>query len=149
MRIFIVAKDVRENGMIVKQKIRGVTDSEIVLNCSQDDLYYIYEDTNLSVYELQLSNYDSKKVTGFNSMDQIKRYIASCATCSINAPFDFYKSYITEVKCVHYAWGVNRFFMDTGFAFKYKGISFYLYNHFEKNTGVKATHYLTAIREEQ
>ena len=63
MRIFIVTKDVKENGIIVKQKIRGIFDSETVLNCSQDDLYYIYNDTNLSVYELQLSNYDSKKVT--------------------------------------------------------------------------------------
>lgn len=56
----------RENGIIVKQKIRGV------LNYLQDNLYYIYDDTNLSVYELQLSNYDSKKVTGFHSMDKIK-----------------------------------------------------------------------------
>lgn len=148
MRIFIVTKEVRENGMIVKQKIRGVTDSESVLNCSQDDLYYIYDDTNLSVYELQLSNYDSKKVTGFNSMDKIKRYIASCATYSIKAPFNFYKTYITDVKCIYYAWGINRFFMDTGFTFKYKGISFFLYNHFEKNTAVRATHYITRIKEE-
>lgn len=149
MRMFIVAKEVRENGVIVKQKIKGVTDSETVLNCSQDDLYYIYGDPNLSVYELQLSNYDSKKVTGFNSMDKIKRYIASCATCSIKAPFNFYKTYITDVKCIHYARGINRFFMDTGFTFNYKGISFFLYNHFEKNTAVIASHYITAIREEQ
>ena len=106
MRIFIVTKEVRENDVIVKQKIRGITDSETVLNCSQDDLYYIYDDTNLSVYELQLSNYDSKKVTGFNSMDQIKRYIASCATYSIKAPFVFYKSYITDLKCIYHAWGI-------------------------------------------
>lgn len=149
MRIFIVAKEVRENGIIVKQKIRGVTDSETVLNYSQDNLYYIYGDTNLSVYELQLSNYDSKKVTMFHSMDKVKTYIASCATCSIKAPFNFYKSYITNVKCIHYAWGINRFFMDTGFTFKYKGISFFLYNHFEKNTDVRAAHYITAIKEEQ
>lgn len=149
MRIFIVAKEVRENGMIVKQKIRGVTDSETVLNFSQDNLDYIYDDNNLSVYELQLSNYDSKKVTGFNSMDQIKKYIASCATHSIKAPFNFYKSYITEVKCIYYACGINRFLMDTGFTFKYKGISFFLYKHFEKNTDLRPTHYITAIKEEQ
>jgi hypothetical protein len=147
MKIFIVTKEVRENGIIVKQKIRGITDSETILNCSQDDLYYIYDDTNLSVYELQLSNYDSKKVTGFNSMDQIKRYIASCATHSIEAPFYFYKSYITDVKCIYNAWGINRFFMDTGFTFKYKGISFFLYNYFEKNTAVRATHYIIRIKE--
>lgn len=149
MRLFIVAKEVRENGIIVKQKIRGITDSETVLNCSQDDLYYIYDDTNLSVYELQLSNYDSKKVTGFNSMDQIKRYIASCATCSIKAPFNFYKSYISEVRCLYNYRCINNNFNDTGFTFKYKGISFFLYNHFEKNTDLRATHYITALKEEQ
>ena len=28
MRIFIVAKDVKDDGIIVKQKIKGITDSE-------------------------------------------------------------------------------------------------------------------------
>ena len=63
MRIFIVTKDIKKNGIIVKQKIVEIVDSETVLNCSQDDLYYIYNDTNLSVHELQLSNCDIKKVT--------------------------------------------------------------------------------------
>lgn len=117
MRIFVVVKEVRENGIIVKQKIRGIT--------------------------------DSKKVTGFNSMDQIKRYIASCATYSIKAPFNFYKSYISEVRSIYNARCINNYFNDTGFTFKYKGISFFLYNHFEKNTAVRATHYITRIKEEQ
>lgn len=43
MRIFIVAKDIKDDGIIVKQKIKGITDSETVLNCSQDNLYYIYD----------------------------------------------------------------------------------------------------------
>lgn len=144
MRIFIVAKDIKDDGIIVKQKIRGITDSETVLNCSQDNLYYIYDGTNLSVYELQLSNYDIKKVTGFNTMDKVKRYIASCATHSFNAPFDFYKSYITDLKCVYYAWGINRIFMDTGFTFKYRGVSFFLYNHFDTTSRCK--HYVIRLR---
>lgn len=110
MRIFIVAKDIKDDGIIVKQKIRGITDSETVLNCSQDNLYNIYDDTNLSVYELQLSNYDVKKVTGFDTMNKVKRYIAACATLSFNAPFDFYKSYITDLKCVYYARGYKSCF---------------------------------------
>lgn len=146
MRIFIVAKDIKDDGIIVKQKIRGITDSETVLNCSQDNLYYIYDGTNLSVYELQLSNYDIKKVTGFNTMDKVKRYIASCATHSFDAPFDFYKSYITDLKCVYYAWGINRNFMDTGFTFKYRGVSFFLYNHFETDTTSRCKHYVIRLR---
>lgn len=149
MRIFIVAKDVKENGIIVKQKIRGIVDSETVLNCSQDDLYYIYDDTNLSVYELQLSNYDSKKVTEFNTMDKVKRYIASCATHSVNAPFVFYKSYITDVRCIYNARIVNKYFANTGFMFKYRGLSFFLYNHFESNTTASGRHYIVRIKEEQ
>lgn len=148
MRVFIVAKEVRENGITVKQKIRGITDSETVLNCSQDDLYHIYDDTTLSLYELQLSNYDSKKVTGFNSMDQIKRYMASCATYSVNAPFNFYKSYITDVRCIYNARSVNKYFANTGFTFKYRGVSFFLYNHFESNTMARARHYIVRIKEE-
>lgn len=146
MRIFIVAKDMKDAGIIVKQKIRGITDNETVSNCSQDNLYYIYGDTNLSVYELQLSNYDIKKVTGFNTMDKVKRYIASCATNSFNAPFDFYKSYITDLKCVYYGWGINRIFMDTGFTFKYRGVSFFLYNHFDTNTTSRCKHYVIRLR---
>lgn len=146
MRIFIVAKDIKDDGIIVKQKIKGITDSETVLNCSQDNLYYIYDGTNLSVYELQLSNYDTKKVTGFNTMDKVKRYIASCATHSVNAPFVFYKSYITDLKCVYYAWGINRIFMDTGFTFKYRGVSFFLYNHFDTNTTSRCKHYVIRLR---
>lgn len=146
MKIFIVAKDMKDDGIIVKQKIKGITDSETVLNCSQDNLYYIYDGTNLSVYELQLSNYDIKKVTGFNTMDKVKRYIASCATHSFNAPFDFYKSYITDLKCVYYAWGINRIFMDTGFTFKYRGVSFFLYNHFDTNTNSRCKHYVIRLR---
>ena len=149
MRVFIVAKEVRENGIMVKQKIRGITDSETVLNCSQDDLYRIYDDTTLSVYELQLSNYDSKKVTEFNTMDKVKRYIASCATHSVNAPFNFYKSYITDVRCIYNARNVNKYFANTGFTFKYRGASFFLYNHFESNTTARARHYIVRIKEEQ
>lgn len=148
MRLFIVTKDVRENGIIVKQKIRGISDDETVLNCSQDDLYYIYDDTNLSVYELQLSNYDSKKVTMFNTMNAIKRYIASCATYSVNAPFIFYKSYISEVKCIYNARSINDYFTDNVFSFKYRGVSFALYNHFESNTTDRAKHYIIRLREE-
>ena len=104
MRLFIVTKEVRENGIIVKQKIRGITDSETVLNCSKDDFYYIYDDTNLSVYELLLSNYDSKKVTMFKTMEAIKRYIASCATHSVNAPFVLYNHFEsnTTERAKHY-----------------------------------------------
>ena len=149
MRLFIVAKEVRENAITVKQKIRGITDSETVLNCSQDDLYYIYGDNTLSVYELQLSSYDSKKVTEFNTMDKVKRYIASCATYSVNAPFVFYKSYITDVRCIYNARIVNKYFANTGFIFKYRGVSFFLYNHFESNTTARARHYIVRIKEEQ
>lgn len=67
-----------------------------VLNCSQDNLYYIYDGTNLSVYELQLSNYDTKKVTGFT--------------------------------------------------FKYRGVSFFLYNHFDTNTTARCKHYVIRLR---
>lgn len=148
MRIFIVTKEVRENGIIVKQKIRGITDSETVLNCSQDDLYYIYDDTNLSVYELQLSNYDSKKVTMFNTMRAVKQYIASCSTHSVNAPFKFYKSYISEVRCIYNARCVNNYFADTAFSFKYRGVPFVLYNHFESNTTARAKHYIIRLQEE-
>lgn len=147
MRLFIVAKEVRENGVVVKQKIIGITDSETVLNCSQDDLYYIYDDTNLSVYELRLSNYDSKKVTEFNTMDKVKRYIASCATHSVNAAFVFYKSYISEVRCIYNARCVNDYFADSVFYFKYRGVSFVLYNHFESNTTARAKHYILRLRE--
>ena len=142
MRLFIVTKEVRENGIIVKQKIRGITDNEAVLNCSQDDLYYIYDDTNLSVYELQLSNYDSKKVTLLNTMRAIKRYIASCATYSVNASLKFHKSYISEVRCIYNARCVNDYFNDTAFTFKYRGVPFVLYNHFESNTTANAKHYI-------
>lgn len=148
MRLFIVTKEVRENGIVVKQKIRGITDAETVLNCSQDDLYYIYDDTNLSVYELQLSNYDSKKVTLFNTMSAIKRYIASCATYSVNAPFNFYKSYISEVRCIYNARCINDYFNDTAFTFKYRGVPFVLYNHFESNTTAMAKHYIIRLSEE-
>lgn len=148
MRIFIVTKDVKENGIIVKQKIRGIFDSETVLNCSQDDLYYIYNDTNLSVYELQLSNYDSKKVTELNTMDKVKRYIALCATHSINAPFVFYKSYITDVSCVYNARCVNKYFVNTAFTFKYRGVSFFLYNYFESNTTYSDKHYIIKLQSE-
>lgn len=149
MRVFIVAKEVRKNGIMVKQKIRGISVSETVLNCSQDDLYRIYGDTTLSVYELQLSIYDSKKVTEFNTLDKVKRYIASCATYSVNAPFNFYKSYITDVRCIYNARNVNKYFANTGFTFKYRGMSFFLYNHFESNTMARARHYIVRIKEEQ
>ncbi len=115
------------------------------MNCSQYDLYYIYNDTTLSVYELQLSTYDSKKVTEFNSMDKVKKYIASCATHSLNAPFVFYKSYITDVRCIYNARIVNKYFANTGFVFKYRGVSFFLYNHFESNTTVRAKHYIIKL----
>ena len=139
MRIFIVTKDVKEKGIIVKQKIRGIVDSEKVLNCSQDDL---------SVYELQLSNCDIKKVTEFNTMDKVKRYIALCATNSINAPFVFYKSYITDVSCVYNARCVNKYFANTAFTFKYKDVSFFLYNYFESNTTHMDKHYIIKLQSE-
>lgn len=145
MRIFIVTRDTLDNGIIVNQKIRGITDSDNILKFSQDNLYYIYDDTNLSVYELTLSNYDVKKVTEFNTMDKVKRYIASCATYSVNAPFNFYKTYITDVRCVYNASGVNKYFANTGFTFKYRGVSFFLYNHFDKNAA-SAKHFLLRLR---
>lgn len=148
MRIFIVTKDIKENGIIVKQKIVEIVDSETVLNCSQDDLYYIYNDTNLSVHELQLSNCDIKKVTEFNTMDKVKRYIALCATHSINATFCFYKSYITDVSCVYNAKCVNKYFANTAFTFKYRGVSFFLYNYFESNTTHLAKHYIIKLQSE-
>lgn len=138
MRIFILAKNVIDNGIIVKQKIKAITDKE-----------NIYDDINLTVYELPLSNYDIKKVTGFNYISTLKSYIACCATHSVNAPFVFYKSYITDLKCVYHAWGINRIFMDTGFTFKYRGLSFFLYNHFDTNVAAGCKHYIERIKEEQ
>lgn len=37
MRIFIVTRDTLDNGIIVNQKIRGITDSDNILKFSQDD----------------------------------------------------------------------------------------------------------------
>ena len=53
MRIFIVTRDTLDNGIIVNQKIRGITDSDNILKFSQDDFFTIFMMTLICLYMSQ------------------------------------------------------------------------------------------------